>query len=138
SVLRLVEPQSGQILLNGTDMGALDTGSLRRMRRSAQLIFQDPYASLDPRYSVGTAIAEPLLTHGLATRSEARERVAGLLERVGLSPDVASRYPPDFSGGQRQRISIARALSPEPAMIVADEAVSALDVSIKAQVLNLM
>ncbi|RJE84616.1 ABC transporter ATP-binding protein [Paracoccus onubensis] len=138
SVLRLVEPKSGEIQLQGTDIRKLDTTGLRRMRRSAQLIFQDPYASLDPRYRVGTTIAEPILAHGLASRAEAQERVARLLERVGLSADAANRYPHEFSGGQRQRISIARALSLEPAMIVADEAVSALDVSIKAQVLNLM
>jgi peptide/nickel transport system ATP-binding protein len=111
---------------------------LRTMRRSMQMIFQDPFASLDPRSTAGAAIAEPMLTHGLQTRARARDKVAELLERVGLTADMAGRYPHEFSGGQRQRICIARALSLEPKLIVADEAVSALDVSIKAQVVNLL
>jgi peptide/nickel transport system ATP-binding protein len=108
------------------------------MRRHIQMIFQDPFASLNPRIRVGDAIAEPYLTHRLGTRKQARARVADLLERVGLDPAVASRYPQQFSGGQRQRICIARALALEPTVIVADESVSGLDVSIKAQVVNLL
>jgi peptide/nickel transport system ATP-binding protein len=138
SVMRLIEPTGGEIVLDGTNIMQLNRKSLRGMRRNVQMIFQDPFASLDPRAKVGAAIAEPMLTHGLISGQEARERVADLLRRVGLSPDMANRYPHEFSGGQRQRICIARALSLEPKLIVADEAVSALDVSIKAQVVNLL
>ena len=138
SVLRLVEPRAGQVLFDGEDVGALDKEGLRRARQNMQMIFQDPFASLNPRKSVGAAIAEPIIVHGLAGPVEARERVAELLRRVGLSPDMADRYPHEFSGGQRQRLCIARALALKPKLIVADEAVSALDVSIKAQVVNLM
>ncbi len=138
SVLRLVEPRAGQVLFDGDDVGALDKEGLRRARQNMQMIFQDPFASLNPRKSVGAAIAEPIIVHGLAVAEEARERVAELLRRVGLSPDMADRYPHEFSGGQRQRLCIARALALKPKLIVADEAVSALDVSIKAQVVNLM
>jgi len=138
AIMRLTEPQSGEVLLDGVDIRALDKEHLRDMRRHIQMIFQDPYASLNPRITVGAAIAEPYLTHKLGTRAQAREKAMDLLERVGLSPDMASRYPSQFSGGQRQRICIARALALEPKVIVADESVSALDVSIKAQVVNLM
>ncbi|MGZ5912411.1 MAG: ABC transporter ATP-binding protein [Reyranella sp.] len=138
SIVRLVEPQAGSITLDGQDVLALDGRRLREMRRHMQIIFQDPFASLNPRQSVGAAIAEPLIGHGLADRTQAGERVAELLDRVGLAPDMASRFPHEFSGGQRQRICIARALAVQPKLIIADESVSALDVSIKAQVINLM
>ena len=138
SVMRLIEPLAGSVLLDGVDLLKLDQTALREQRKRMQMIFQDPFASLNPRINVGAAIAEPLLINKLATRSEARDRVAELLRRVGLLPDMASRFPHEFSGGQRQRICIARALAVEPRLIVADESVSALDVSVKAQVINLM
>jgi peptide/nickel transport system ATP-binding protein len=138
SVIRLVEPVSGRIELDGYDVRALPPAELRRMRQSAQMIFQDPFASLNPRMSVGETVAEPFLAHRLGTRAEARETAADLLQRVGLGPEAMDRYPHEFSGGQRQRIAIARALSLKPKVIVADEAVSALDVSIKVQVCNLL
>jgi peptide/nickel transport system ATP-binding protein len=138
AIMRLVEPQGGSIFLGGTDILALDRERMRDMRRHIQMIFQDPFASLNPRIRVGDAIAEPYLTHKLGTREQARAKVADLLQRVGLDPAVAGRYPQQFSGGQRQRICIARALALEPTVIVADESVSGLDVSIKAQVVNLL
>jgi peptide/nickel transport system ATP-binding protein len=138
SVMRLVEPVAGSVLLDGVDVLKLGRSQLREQRRRTQMIFQDPFASLDPRMTVGAAIAEPLLINRIASRSQARDTVADLLTRVGLSPDMTRRFPHEFSGGQRQRICIARALALEPRLIVADEAVSALDVSVKAQVINLM
>ncbi|QRM34520.1 ABC transporter ATP-binding protein [Microvirga sp. VF16] len=138
SVMRLIEPLAGSVRLDGEDLMGLSPRELQQRRRLIQMIFQDPFASLDPRMTIGTAIAEPLLINKLATRHEAREIAADLLSRVGLSPDMTRRFPHEFSGGQRQRIAIARALAVGPKVIVADEAVSALDVSVKAQVVNLM
>jgi peptide/nickel transport system ATP-binding protein/oligopeptide transport system ATP-binding protein len=137
-LMRLVEPTSGAIRLNGKDSLALDQEDLRRSRGAIQMVFQDPFASLNPRLTVGYQLAEPLAVHALAPAGERRDRVAGLLERVGLDPRRAASYPHEFSGGERQRVAIARALAAEPDLIVADEAVSALDVSVRAQILNLL
>jgi glutathione transport system ATP-binding protein len=138
SLMRLVDIDAGSIELDGRDIARLSSGEVRSLRREIQMVFQDPYASLDPRLTVGFSVAEPLYVHGVARGSAAEDRVAELLEHVGLSPDAANRYPHEFSGGQRQRVAIARALALQPKIIVADEAVSALDVSIRAQIVNLM
>ncbi|MBJ6134072.1 ABC transporter ATP-binding protein [Ochrobactrum sp. Q0168] len=138
TIMRLLQPTSGNIVIDGQDVTTLGASQLRAMRRSAQMIFQDPFASLNPRIRIGAAIAEPILAHKMMGKGEARARVAELLEQVGLSASIAERFPHEFSGGQRQRISIARALALKPKLIVADEAVSALDVSVKAQVANLL
>jgi oligopeptide/dipeptide ABC transporter ATP-binding protein len=137
-VLRLIEPDAGRISFAGRDLLALDADALRAFRRDAQIIFQDPYASLNPRMTVGQILGEPLVLHDLVPAPHRRDRVAQLLRLVGLEPRFARRYPHEFSGGQRQRVAIARALAVEPKLIICDEPVSALDVSIRSQILNLL
>ncbi len=137
-IMRLLEPTSGTVHFDGTDITHLSDGDMRRHRRELQMIFQDPYASLNPRKRVGAIVAEPLEVHGIGTDSARKRRVQELLEVVGLNPEHYNRFPHEFSGGQRQRIGIARALALRPKLIIADEPVSALDVSIQAQIINLL
>jgi len=138
SILRLVEPSSGRIVFDGTDITALPQRSLRLGRRRLQMVFQDPFASLNPRQTIGEILAAPLDVHGVGARADRKHRVSDILARVGLAPNAANRYPHEFSGGQRQRIGIARALILGPDLIICDEPVSALDLSVQAQILNLL
>jgi oligopeptide transport system ATP-binding protein len=138
TVLRLYEPTDGQILFDGTDLAVLQEAGMRRIRRRMQMIFQDPYASLNPRMTVGSIIGAPLDVHGYGNRKEKHDRIQELLDIVGLNPDFVNRYPHEFSGGQRQRIGIARALAVNPDLVICDEPISSLDVSIQAQVVNLL
>ena len=138
SILKLEEPTSGNIYLNGKNLLEMKKGELRKIRSEMQMIFQDPFSSLDPRMTIGESVAEPMLIHNIYHGKELREKVDDLLITVGIPPENSSRYPHEFSGGQRQRICIARALGPQPALIIADESVSALDVTIQAQIINLM
>ncbi|PZF75191.1 hypothetical protein DK847_19525 [Aestuariivirga litoralis] len=137
-LMRLIEPSEGKVLLEGEDLLSLAKGAMRQRRRDIQIVFQDPYASLDPRMSIAQIIAEPLDIHGIGTKAERAAKVKDLIDLVGLDPSAASRYPHEFSGGQRQRIGIARAIALEPKLVVLDEPVSALDVSIQSQILNLL
>jgi oligopeptide transport system ATP-binding protein len=138
TILQLYRPTSGSVIYDGVDLVKLKGEDLRHMRRKMQMIFQDPYASLNPRMTVGEIVGEPLIIHKIASQKEVEEHVNNLLELVGLNPSFAARYPHEFSGGQRQRIGVARALALQPALIICDEPISALDVSIQAQVVNLL
>jgi peptide/nickel transport system ATP-binding protein len=137
-LLRLIEPDAGQVIFDGTDVTAAPPEALRALRRDMQIVFQDPFSSLNPRMTVGELVAEPIVTHGLAKGADVAREVARMLSLVGLLPDHAERYPHEFSGGQRQRVGIARALASRPKLVLGDEPVSALDVSIRAQIINLL
>ena len=138
TILRLEEPTSGTVIFDGIDLGSVSKKEMRKLRTRMQIIFQDPYSSLNPRMAIGSILAEPMIAHGICTKAEAGDRVKELLDMVGLKAFHMGRYPHEFSGGQRQRIAIARALSLNPEFVVCDEAVAALDVSIQAQILNIL
>jgi peptide/nickel transport system ATP-binding protein len=138
TILRLFEPTSGSVLYNGANIAVLDDEAMRKLRKDLQIVFQDPYATLNPRMTVGDAIAEPIMLHAGKSKAQARARVADILSDVGLPERFANRYPHELSGGQRQRVAIARALACRPKFIVCDEAISALDVSVQAQIINLL